>query len=335
MASEHVDGDSGDEGVLKHGIHVVSDFLHGRKHVHHHEHEHDGHGHEHEHGNGHTHSPAKTPSKPSFEEKPHHLEPREELPVHVHPHAPAPAPKVEQHIPGEFEEKKVPVPVPAPVPVPVVVPVGPVTVPEKLRGPVLEAPYHLYCWGTPDSVTKSTSYTVSALPSSLLKQDSTFSVSARTEQDGPRAILSVESSFASSLFWLGTERTNLVHAQWVGSPGAGAGGAPHRVAWHEGWTVLVLVWSVSSKALTVYRDGDQVFSAPLEEEALRIAGSAAHLSLVLGRAKEGGRRALGWDGEIADAKVWDRALGEGEIRALRAPEEVHPGYESAWNSGKA
>ncbi|KZT61594.1 hypothetical protein CALCODRAFT_491144 [Calocera cornea HHB12733] len=339
MASEHVDGDSGDEGVIRHGIHIVSDFLHGKKHQHHHEH--NGHG-----------SPQRTPSKSSLEEKPKHLEPREDPPVHiVHPHpqpphtpTKVPQKEQEQHIPGEFEEKKVmepvsaPAPVPEPVPVPVVEPAVPAKLPEepvklKLSGPVLEAAYHLYCWGTPDSVTKSTSYTVTALPKSLLAADCTFAVSARTEQDGPRAILSVESSFRDSLFWLGTERTNLVHAQWVG--GAAASQAPHRVAWHEGWTRLALVWSVSGKCLTVYRDGDVAFTSALSDEALRIAASAARLALVLGRAKEGGKRALGWDGEVAEARVWDRALGVDEVRALIPPEPVHPGYESAWNGAKA
>lgn len=346
-STKHVEGDSGDEGVIKHGIHIVSDFLHGRKHQHHHEHEH-----EHEHGNGHGHgrgSPSRTPSKRSFEhakQTPPATPSKVAIPTSSAPPTPVPAPAPAQPAPPKVEEKPVVVepevqkapeaeptpapPAPAPAPAPVAVPAEPV----KPSGPVLEAPYHLYCWGSPDSITKATSYTVTPFKSNLLTGDCTIAVSTRTEQDGPRAVLSIESpSYRDSLLWLGTEHTNLVHAQWVG--GACAAQAPLRVSWHEGWTRLALIWSATNHSITVYRDGEELFTRALDEEALRIAGSAAHVALILGRAKEGGKRVLGWDGEIAEARVWDRALGLEEIRAIDPPTPVHPGYESAWNGGRA
>ena len=80
----------------------------------------------------------------------------------------------------------------------------------------------------------------------------------------------------------------------------------------EEWTHFVLVWNNTKRVLKLYINGrakEAKFSEARAKNEKRIRSNKDFL-LVIGRGKLNGKMTEGWDGQVADVRVWDRVLEE-------------------------
>ncbi|KAJ3553688.1 hypothetical protein NM688_g3476 [Phlebia brevispora] len=209
--------------------------------------------------------------------------------------------------------------------------------------PVVVVSYELNCWGLWDPKSpeldreRVTSYTVTPLPEYFLRGDCTFSVFARTPQEGKRVVLSVESPFQDkSILYIGmSEGTREVEVYTSVTELIRAG--PDITVGRDDWTHLALVWNITNRALLLFVNGQQVKQEYLNQpEGLDFIRGLKVLNLVLGRAKVDGHWEAGWDGQITTARAWRRALDDIEINALAAeiPRPLNPTLPRVWNDSK-
>lgn len=195
----------------------------------------------------------------------------------------------------------------------------------------------LSCWGKGVSVIPNrlgaTAYLTARLPDFFLRGDATFSAWARTPQNGRRVILSVESPFhKDSVLEFGTRLDarqvygySLKTKDWIWS----------AADMQQEWMHVALVWNATAGTTTLYADthARAVEWIKGDDASDKLLASTRDWRLVIGRGKSDGKMRDGWDGEITDVHVWDRALNDGEIRELRRqyPEPVNPSLPALCN----
>ncbi len=93
----------------------------------------------------------------------------------------------------------------------------------------------------------------------------------------------------------------------LGAYGSGQRSMPLSVG---NWTHLATVWDAGTEVYTVYSNGQAVARTPTNGTAFNLKG----VPLWIGRRELGFPGDSNFQGDIAELRVWNRALSRGEIR---------------------
>lgn len=143
-----------------------------------------------------------------------------------------------------------------------------------------------------------TSYLTARLPDAVLSENASFSVFARTPEDGQRVILSIECPFHDgSVLEIGTQaKTREVYARSIACEDTLYAGSSIDT---KGWTHVAVVWSATAQTLLLYVNGTLARVTALDKaEKVAFVQSIKAWRLALGRGKSEGKTRHGWEGEV-------------------------------------
>ncbi|CAA7270622.1 unnamed protein product [Cyclocybe aegerita] len=186
--------------------------------------------------------------------------------------------------------------------------------------PIFHLPALLSTWHS-KAAAAPCGYLVMSLPDLKLSTAVTVSAWARMGRtpNEKSTILALDSAGTDNSP-LSLSVSNAIRALNIDVPGdfGGAlfGKMPAFTGYDPKFAHVALVWYPANNESRLYLNGTLKAIGMITDEAASIANKLTDISLIIGYSKYQKSRANSWDGNIGDVRVYDKALGNVEVKAL-------------------